>query len=89
MGGVSNLKLARMSAKIRQSDLAKEVGVSVSLITQIENLKARPSLRTLQKISRVLRVPLEVLAVDFENEGAVKQWIGVGAKINWGQLDDV
>lgn len=63
---LTRLKVVRMTKGLRQADLAKQAGVSTALITQIENGRAVPSIRTLQAFARVLNVSLSDLAVDYE-----------------------
>ncbi len=50
------LKRLRETHGITQSDLASRIGISHSLIAQIEGGKTQPSLNTLEKLARVLGV---------------------------------
>ena len=54
----------RMSKKMTQETLAEAIDVTPSYVSEIENSKKRPSLKTLQKIADVLGVPLVALMDD-------------------------
>ena len=71
MHKLTNLKLARLRAGLRQIDLAKKVNLSDAMIASLECGRTKPSVATLLKISKALGVSLEDLAKDFEpKEGA-------------------
>lgn len=50
----SNIRQFRLAKKLTMKEVADAVGVTVSLISQIENDKANPSINTLLSISNVL-----------------------------------
>jgi transcriptional regulator with XRE-family HTH domain len=50
----ARIRKRRENLGIRSNDLAKQVGVTSSLISQIEKAKAFPSILTLKKIADVL-----------------------------------
>ena len=54
----------RMSKKMTQETLAEAIDVTPSYVSEIENSKKRPSLKTLQKIADMLGVPLVALMDD-------------------------
>jgi transcriptional regulator with XRE-family HTH domain len=55
------LRAERVRRDVSLRQLARQVGVSASMISQIETGKARPSVRTLYSITSVLGVSLEAL----------------------------
>ena len=62
MGG--RLREARRARSLSLRDLAERVGVSPSLISQIETGRARPSVNTLYALAAELEVSLDDLAFD-------------------------
>lgn len=59
------LKLARITAGLRQAEVSDAIGIAITTLSRLENRKARPSLMVLQKLSKVLNAPLEQLAHDY------------------------
>ncbi len=57
----SKLKRYRKSAKMTQEDLAEKVNLSRAYIGYIEQGRNTPSLETLEKIAKALRVKLSDL----------------------------
>jgi transcriptional regulator with XRE-family HTH domain/quercetin dioxygenase-like cupin family protein len=57
----SRLRIARQRVGISARGLAREIGVSPSLVSQIETGKSRPSVSTLYAITNVLGIPIEDL----------------------------
>lgn len=55
------IKKARIDADLTQKDLAKQTNLSSNYISQIEKDKKLPSLKTLFKIAKALRVKPEKL----------------------------
>lgn len=55
------IRETREKAGLSLRKLAKEVGVSPSFISQVEQNKAQPSINSLQKISAVLGVSISIL----------------------------
>lgn len=73
-GGANNslgkrIQAVREDRKMTCADLARAIGASRSLISQIERDTANPSIETLRRIAAALRVPIAVL---FE-EGPIQQ----------------
>jgi transcriptional regulator with XRE-family HTH domain len=64
-------RLSRLRAGrgVKVSGLAREIGVSPSLISQIERGQSRPSVSTLFAMSRALDVPVDAFFRDMEPEG--------------------
>lgn len=56
----------RAARELRVGDLARGVGVSSSLISQIERGQSKPSVGTLFALARVLRVPVDTFFQDSE-----------------------
>lgn len=48
------LKEKRLSRNMTQEQLAKEVGISRTMITELENGNAKPSVKTAKAIAKVL-----------------------------------
>lgn len=58
---IINLKKIRKDAHLTQEELAKCVGVRRETISQLESGKGNPSLLTVLKVSKVLKVPVDDL----------------------------
>ncbi|EKN67839.1 helix-turn-helix transcriptional regulator [Schinkia azotoformans] len=54
----------RKNLKLTQSDVAKKLGVSISLISSLESNRSRPSLEVALKLQELYDVPLEQLFPD-------------------------
>lgn len=52
-----NMKERRRLFKFTQAQLANEIGVSTSFITEIETGRKAPSFTTIEKLSRALKAP--------------------------------
>ena len=57
----SNLKRIRNKKKISQGDIAKQLGVSRGFISTIESGKTNPTLATIAKLAKVLRISIVAL----------------------------
>lgn len=57
----TRLKELRTHAGLSLRELARQAGVSPSLVSQIENGKSRPSVSTLYSFARLLNVPVDEL----------------------------
>ena len=55
------IKRYRHAAELTQEELAAEVGISTTHVGLVETGKRRMSLKTLQKVSRVLKVQVRDL----------------------------
>ncbi|WP_417674511.1 helix-turn-helix domain-containing protein [Pseudodonghicola sp.] len=72
----------RKRARMTGSDLAQEAGLSVGMLSKIENGVISPSLNTLQTLAHALRVPLVQLFSDYEEEhGCVHVKAGTGVEV--------
>lgn len=58
---IINLKKIRKDAHLTQEELAKCVGVRRETISQLESGKGNPSLLTVLKVAKVLKVPVDDL----------------------------
>lgn len=56
-----NLKRIRTAKNITQGDIVRALGVGRGYISNIENGKANPTLETMTKIAKALRVPTSEL----------------------------
>ena len=54
------IKLRRIQLNLTQQELSERSGVSQQLISQIENGKAQPSLRTITKLAEVLKLDIDL-----------------------------
>jgi len=54
------IKLRRIKLGLTQQELSELSGVSQQLISQIENGKAQPSLRTITKLAEVLKLDIDL-----------------------------
>lgn len=61
-----NIRKLRRQKHLRQKELAKLSGISGSYLSDIENNRTIPSLKTLFKICYVLEVELTLLLSTFE-----------------------
>lgn len=57
------LRALRRLKRLTQQDLAEEIGVSVSMLSNIERGNKYPRVDLIKKIAKVLDVPLEDLFV--------------------------
>lgn len=57
---LEELKSKRNNAGLTQNNLAKQIGISRSSLSLLENGKRKPSYDVLVKIAAVLREPIEV-----------------------------
>ena len=62
------VRTVRRDLDLTVSDLASAAGISVGMLSKIENGLISPSLATLQSISNVLNVPLSTLFASFEEK---------------------
>lgn len=56
-----NLKRIRIAKKITQGDIVRALGVGRGYISNIENGKANPTLATIAKIAKALKVGIKEL----------------------------
>ena len=75
----SRLREEREHAKLSQRELARRLGVSASLISQIESGQSKPSVSTLYAIVTELGVSLDYVFRVHEDELAVAQAVGAEA----------
>ena len=61
LDGGNPIRVWREFKKIKLNELAKEVGISASYLSQIENGKRNPTIDKLKSIATALRVDLELL----------------------------
>lgn len=57
------IKKIRQASDKPLAEVAKEAGISVPLLSQIENGKRNPSLEVIGKLSEALRIPAEALYI--------------------------
>ena len=60
------IKFLRMAKDLKQSELAKRLGVTTNYFSLIENCKREPSLALLKQLSNELDIPLSLLFLDTE-----------------------
>lgn len=56
-----NIKMIRKARGLKQIELARLADMSVSYLSEIENDRTAPSLRTLLKITRALHVDISLI----------------------------
>ena len=56
-----NLKMLRLKRKLSQGELSKRFNVDRAYISNIENGRMNPTLSTLEKIARALKVSIKEL----------------------------
>jgi transcriptional regulator with XRE-family HTH domain len=56
-----NLKTLRTAKSISQKELAKELGITPTYLSLIENGSKKPSLTLIEKFARVLEIPLALV----------------------------
>lgn len=57
----NNLKKIRTAKGISQGDISRELGVSRGFISNIENGKTNPTLSTIARLAKSLKVPINEL----------------------------
>lgn len=67
----ASIRRARLARGLSLRGLAREIGVSASLVSQIETGKSQPSVSTLYAITTVLGISVEALFDAYEEQGAV------------------
>lgn len=80
----TRLRQARLETRMTVRELARQLGVSASFISQLENGKSQPSVATLYSLGQVLRVPLQRLfeepdGEEPDNEPLVRAGLGDAA----------
>jgi transcriptional regulator with XRE-family HTH domain len=69
----SRIKKKRESLGLQIKDLSKQIGMTSSLISQIENAKAFPSIVTLKKLADALHTTVGELIGENENQNQIKK----------------
>jgi transcriptional regulator with XRE-family HTH domain len=62
-----NIKLARISAGLKQKELADRLDVSTNYLSLIENDKREPSVSFLRALAKEINIPVGILFIDIEN----------------------
>jgi len=76
------VRAARKSASLSLRDLAAEADVSASMLSQIENGKTYPSVRTLYNIASSLRLPVDHFFPTIKSSVAPRHHVTEGADID-------
>jgi transcriptional regulator with XRE-family HTH domain len=63
------IKTLRTACKVKQQDLAGQMGVSANYISLVEGDKREPSIAFLKKLSKQLNVPVSMFFLWQETEG--------------------
>ena len=89
----ATIKRLRKERGIRQIDFAKEVGISQTYLSQLENDDRNPTVAVLEKISNVLKIPYPVLSFLSLTEESVpedkKEIYNKMEKVMFGLVEDV
>ena len=64
----NNVKVRRKKNGLTQAELAKQIGVSTSFITEIETVRKAPSFSTIEKIAEVLQTPAWALFSEYSDK---------------------
>lgn len=72
----SEIRQTRLRRKMKLSELADKAGVSASLVSQIENGKASPSLSTLRRFANALGVKVANFFIDEAESDGVRHGHG-------------
>ncbi len=56
-----NLKIIRTQKGLSQGDISRKLGVDRSYISSIENARRNPTLANIEKLAKVLDVPVYIL----------------------------
>lgn len=67
MNIAKNIKKFRSLAKISQEELAEKIGLTRNYLSLVESGKREPSIDTLSRISKELKVPTSVLVLDIKD----------------------
>ncbi|MEU3337020.1 helix-turn-helix domain-containing protein [Streptomyces sp. NPDC002144] len=67
----ARIRQARLAKGVSLRALAREIGVSASLVSQIETGKSQPSVSTLYAITTALSISVEALFDAYEDQGAL------------------
>lgn len=62
-----NIKKFRSLADISQEELAKRIGLTRNYLSLIEGGKREPSISTLNRISKELKIPTSILILSIED----------------------
>lgn len=62
-----NIKQFRILANITQEKLSKSTGLSRNYVSLLESGKREPSISSLNKISKVLGVPISILLLEIDS----------------------
>lgn len=63
LNGENPLKVWREYRELTQQEIAKEAGISIPFLSQLETNKRQPSLRIYQKLAHALNVSLDMLVL--------------------------
>jgi len=58
-----SLEACRVNARMKQSELAEQLGVSAVTVSNWENGKTQPSLNQLRAISRISGIPMDCIFI--------------------------
>ena len=64
----NNVKVRRKKNGLTQAELAKQIVVSTSFITEIETVRKAPSFSTIEKIAEVLGTPAWTLFSEYSDK---------------------
>ena len=64
----AQVKVLRQALSITASEVAQAAGLSVAMLSKIENGQTAPSLATLQSLAAALNVPITALFMKFDQK---------------------
>ena len=62
-----SLEACRVNAKMKQSELARELGVTAVTVSNWENGKTQPSLNQLRIISQISGIPMDCIFISCDS----------------------
>lgn len=62
-----NIKIKRIIDDLGQCELAEKAGISQGYLSLIENGRQQPTLKTLEEIANILKIPVSELVKDIKN----------------------
>ena len=64
-----SLEACRVNARLKQSELAEQLGVTSVTVSNWENGKSQPSLDQLRKLSQLSGIPMDCIFVSSDSFG--------------------
>src|SRR5690349_20574438 len=72
-----HIRTARQAAKMTLAEVARESGLSVGYLSEVERSRLTPSLSALKKIADVLKIPASKVMFEFGGKAFANSDVGV------------